>query len=77
MTTAIENASTIKSFLALPAEAMPSAQYVGEPGLLHPWSAIRCAVSRDAERQDLARGCGRLRLCADRPEWRDGVVIEI
>lgn len=68
---------TIRRFLALPAESLPAADYVAESGLLHPWSALRCATSRNPERQDMATGCGSIRLRADRDEWRDGVIVTL
>ena len=65
----------IRAFLALPGEALPAADYVGEPGILHPWSALRVAIGRDADMRDLLSGA--IRLHADRDGWRDGVVVTL
>ena len=70
-------AATIRLFLGLPAEALPSAEYVAAAGLLHPWNALRCAVSGDPDRQDMAAGCGSIRLRADRDGWRAGVIVAL
>ncbi len=74
---ATDTIATIRRFLALPVESLPKAEYVADDGFLHPWSALRCAVSRRPERQDMAIGCGAIRLRADRDEWRSGVIVTL
>ena len=65
---------TIRDFLRLPAESLPSADWIGEPGLLAPWSALRDYLR--AEDRRLADYAGeKIRLHADRDGWRDGAVV--
>lgn len=65
--------SIIRAFLALPATALPAADYIGDPGLLAPWSALRVVVRPGHDLADTLSG--RIRLSADRDGWRGGVVV--
>lgn len=63
---------TIRDFLRLPKTAMPGASFVSDFESGNPWNTLR------AYRDDPAIGCGeQVRLQADRPEWRDGVVVTL
>ena len=67
----------IKAFLALPPEALPAADYVGTPGILTPWRALRAAADASSDLRELLDGAATIRLRADRDGWRDGVLVTV
>lgn len=65
----------IKSFLALPPEAMPSAEWVdGMDDNGSPWRHLRDYVRNQQELNHLGE---TVRLAADRDGWRDGVTVRL
>lgn len=73
----MDTLSIITAFLALPPEALPAADWIdsmGENGSA--WPHLRDYV-RKPERQRLNHLGEVVRLHADRPEWKDGVVVTL
>lgn len=64
---------TIKAFLDLPTEALPRADWVDDT-LGSCWPYLRDYLRAD-DAQRLNHDGSPIRLMADRPEWREGVVV--
>lgn len=67
----------IREFLALPNEALPGAQFVdldADAEHTAAWDALR-ETARTGISLRVTSPCGAIRLCADRPGWRDGVHV--
>ena len=71
MTSTQTAADTVARFLTLPCEALPSADWVDavDIELGDAWKYLHNPESLPVS--------ARVRLWADRPEWRDGVIITL
>ncbi len=71
-----ETVAVIKQFLGLPGEALPSAVYLeeGEEYAGSAWAQLLDYAGPKKKRSQDHLG-ERVLLNADRPEWRDGVVV--
>jgi hypothetical protein len=69
---------TIREFLALPAEALPGADWLdpGDADEGSPYRHLRDAI-RPESAQQLNHVGQRVRLHADRDGWRDGVIVTV
>ncbi len=76
MTTTETRDETIKGFLALPFEALPSAMWMDEDASGSAWDLLVDAV-RPSGKQRLDHFGDDIRLHADRDEWRDGVIVTV